>query len=144
MLRFLEPFSCLVKGGRWNLWRCEDLLLHGHLIDVWRKVETSLTCRVMPTDQWDADLEVSVEVVLEVLDFHWGGGILELPLPGLPLGGPGGTPPPAGLFPGPLFPQGALLARLFGFPPPDPSPLLLDPSGGPPRGDLGFAPKGVH
>ena len=66
----------------------------------------------MPTGQWDADLEASVEVALEVGRPGFppgcpapavccggvepgsvGGGVLELPLPGLPLGGP---PPPGG------------------------------------------------
>ena len=50
----------------------------------------------------------------------------------------------AGLFPRPLFPLAALLAGLFGYPPPDPLPPLLDWSGGSPPAGLGFAPKGVH
>ena len=37
MLHFFKPFGCLIKGGRWNFWRCEDLLLHSDFIDVWRE-----------------------------------------------------------------------------------------------------------
>ena len=106
-----------------------------------RACVTDLT---MPMDQLDVGLEVAAWVALKLLSppgcpappvccggvDPWGesGGVLELPLPGLP---PGGPPAPVGLVPGPPpLPQGALPAGLFGPPPPDPLPPLLDPSEG--------------
>ena len=37
MLRLFEPFGYLVKGRRCQLWRGQDLLLHGYLIDIWKE-----------------------------------------------------------------------------------------------------------
>ena len=74
------------------------------------------------------------------------GGGMELPLPGLPLGGPpppGGTPPPEALEPAPPPPGCALPDGLVGSPAPDPLPPPPEPSGGPPPEVLGHVFRGV-
>ena len=102
--------------------------------------------------QLDVGLEVAVEVMLELLDFHQAGLLLLTAVVVLNLEVEVevewncrsldyhwldlllGTPPPDRLLPGPLLPLGAVPVGLLGSPLPEPPPPLLDPSGGPPPG----------
>ena len=107
---------------------------------------TSWIGLMAPMDLLDTDLEVALEVLMELLDFHRAVPLLLTAEAGYSLEVEGSKCHSvdhlvALLLEGLLllleccldlgFPLGALPPGLFGSPPPDPVPPLLDPSGGP-------------